>query len=619
VGVIPYGVSGSALIRGIGAAAGDWTDRASDPYDTFKTRADAASAAFEYVIWVQGEQDAETGATASHDGYEDALRALITAVRADFANGSDQTNLPFIIAQTGRRTGSANDSDHWEVKSAQLHVADNYADAYMVTTTDATLADAVHYDATFCITLGQRMAQTVNKILGNETYQGRGPKIEGCYLTDLDTIDVKLTHRGGTDITPTSGITGFEVLEDGAAVTVSSVARQDATTVRLTLQSDLTSPDVVVRYQYGADPTVTTPIKDNSGLTLPLELFVLDIDLSNMMYVNLTDGTDNSDQKVTQSGTQVVIGPLNDDFGDGNRNNPPWNLVQGDAAYQVESAGKLVVNITDASQTSGYRNTTASQTIAGDFEIIATFDTFSAGASGDNEAILRYVRFNGQDQVWVSRKRTAGTHQWYTSVKIGNVEQGPWTLATSVTSGKLKIIRSGTTVEAWVYDGVEWSRMAQETGFTTDALQLWLYGSSGSSGTLAVNYSDFAFTSGRFGLSGTATPERTPWKQAAVGTTISPSKFLADEEGSASISWQYCQNGGDWSSTLSRAELASEANYTVTDAERAFRIRPVFSDPADGTAVTVEREAFVGAVGGATVTVRGGRVTINQNSGGRKY
>jgi hypothetical protein len=319
VGVIPYGVSGSALIRGIGAAAGDWTDRASDPYDTFKTRADAASAAFEYVIWMQGEQDAETGATASHDGYEDALRALITAVRADFANGSDQTNLPFIIAQTGRRTSSVNDSDHWEVKSAQLHVADNYADTYMVTTTDATLADAVHYDATFCITLGQRMAQTVNKILGNETYQGRGPKIEGCYLTDLDTIDVKLTHRGGTDITPTSGITGFEVLEDGAAVTVSSVARQDATTVRLTLQSDLTSPDVVVRYQYGADPTVTTPIKDNSGLTLPLELFVLDIDLSNMMYVNLTDGTDNSDQKVTQSGTQVVIGPLNDDFGDGNR------------------------------------------------------------------------------------------------------------------------------------------------------------------------------------------------------------------------------------------------------------------------------------------------------------
>jgi hypothetical protein len=27
----------------------------------------------------------------------------------------------------------------------------------------------------------------------------------------------------------------------------------------------------------------------------------------------------------------------------------------------------------------------------------------------------------------------------------------------------------------------------------------------------------------------------------------------------------------------------------------------------------------VGAVGGATVTVRGGRVTINQNSGGRQY
>ena len=81
-----------------------------------------------------------------------------------------------------------------------------------------------------------------------------------------------LDHRGGTDITPASGITGFEVFDNGSGVTIQSAARAATDAVRLTLsRSIVAGHTVTLRYLYGTTPNVSGLVKDNSPLALPLE------------------------------------------------------------------------------------------------------------------------------------------------------------------------------------------------------------------------------------------------------------------------------------------------------------------------------------------------------------
>jgi hypothetical protein len=97
-------------------------------------------------------------------------------------------------------------------------------------------------------------------------------------------VDIQIGHRGGNDITPVSGITGFSLLSNGSPVGITSTERRSTDIIRLTLASPIPEGATVkLRYLWGSDPDTGALVKDNSSLALPLENTTEDITVTNML------------------------------------------------------------------------------------------------------------------------------------------------------------------------------------------------------------------------------------------------------------------------------------------------------------------------------------------------
>jgi hypothetical protein len=102
-------------------------------------------------------------------------------------------------------------------------------------------------------------------------------------------VIVTLNHRGGTDITPAMGITGFEVFDNSSSVTIQSAARYTTDAVQLTLSRSISSGHTVtLRYLYGMTPNISGLVKDNSSLALPLENTTADLMVLNTYILNVS-------------------------------------------------------------------------------------------------------------------------------------------------------------------------------------------------------------------------------------------------------------------------------------------------------------------------------------------
>lgn len=137
------------------------------------------------------------------------------------------------------------------------------------TTLDLQNRGRQHLSARAYLKMGYRVAQTVLFILGEETYY-RGPVITGAKQIDSRTIDVRIEHHGGTDSTPRSEMTGWEVLANDTSVPLTKVFRHDPQTIRIVLERPL-AQKIMIRYLYGAMPHATRPVVDNSAMPLPVE------------------------------------------------------------------------------------------------------------------------------------------------------------------------------------------------------------------------------------------------------------------------------------------------------------------------------------------------------------
>ena len=85
-------------------------------------------------------------------------------------------------------------------------------------------------------------------------------------------IDVSISHRGGNDLTPDSGITGFDVLDStGVTLSISSVVKIESNKLRINLSSAVPSGQISLRYLYGKSPNIAGAVHDNSQLQIPLE------------------------------------------------------------------------------------------------------------------------------------------------------------------------------------------------------------------------------------------------------------------------------------------------------------------------------------------------------------
>jgi hypothetical protein len=233
----------------------------------------------EAVVWIHGETDAGTGTTQTSyedDFYNDA-DSVVKHIRANVTNASGQSNLPFLVVLLGRYGGGNGiDTGIETIKAAQINVINTGANVYMAAQThDVEHADEWHYIGASYATIAKRCAQTLLYINGDATYH-RGPAVASATLVDATHVDVNLTHRGGTNISPATGIRGFEVKDNGVWSAATTAVAQTSASVRLTVSALTNLQDV--RVFYGADGGVaayanafTGALVDNTALALPVE------------------------------------------------------------------------------------------------------------------------------------------------------------------------------------------------------------------------------------------------------------------------------------------------------------------------------------------------------------
>lgn len=268
VGLLEYAAGGTGLTT-FSDATTPWEAYASAPYASAVAGTDQAigSDGLELIFWSQGESDGIAGE--SEANYLAAEIDLISRMRTDFANASNQTNLPVVIAELLTTSDvTATDATWQAIKNAKRENASTIADCYLLTATDLARADTYHLTNANYIIYGQRLAQIASFINGDVSYY-HGPRIAGHTANSATETDIRLTHSGGADFTPTTAITGFRILDAGTPETISAAIRVDATTIRLT--HGTVAGALTADYLYGKAPTIATLVIDNSGLNLPLE------------------------------------------------------------------------------------------------------------------------------------------------------------------------------------------------------------------------------------------------------------------------------------------------------------------------------------------------------------
>jgi hypothetical protein len=259
-GLVSGGVGGNAIAfyqQGAGNGA----------FETLAAKLLASGNDAAYMLWHQGEGNGN-----SVTGYTEALQDI----HADFctAVGRTQAQMPLILSSLATwPVLTASDAGWKNVQAILWQTAEDDANIYYShSNMDAEISDAGgHWTAISYGRSARRYAQAVAKLLGTESAFAAW-FIAGATIIDATHTDVAVTHSMGTDFTPTSGITGFEISNDGGSnwEAPSAAVRQDATTIRLTHTSMATSGDRLIRYQYGQTPDVSGCVKDNSALASPL-------------------------------------------------------------------------------------------------------------------------------------------------------------------------------------------------------------------------------------------------------------------------------------------------------------------------------------------------------------
>lgn len=282
VGIIPTAKGGAGLVcdcddypRWLDRTAGNPADR-SNLYGNSLYRAQAAGGV-EFILMNQGEHDVSAGT--GEEEYLAALNTLISNYRTDLG-----WDVPFLYCQLGpAKAGSWGDdrAPYMDgIRAAQMR-ANDPANGVILAAVELDLSrnsDNLHYTTASQSVIGRRVANAIrwyyDDTSGKADYY-TGPSISGVHFADQSRaiLDVSLTHTGGSDFTPTAGITGFTVTDDDTPMTVVSARQKDPHTITLTLAAPVTG-EGKVRYMAGLLPDVTGIIKDTSLMALPLNATV---------------------------------------------------------------------------------------------------------------------------------------------------------------------------------------------------------------------------------------------------------------------------------------------------------------------------------------------------------
>lgn len=255
VAMLRAATSGSGLVTSTGSSFGSWDNPGGTPYLTFASRMAAVGGKLAGVLWLQGEWDASAGVTKA--AYKSALTGLIAQMRTD----TGQAALPFFIVPLTRcTTGTWPDWDNVQdaflesVTSTVIKACDTW---------DLSSGDGLHYDEAGQIALGGRLSKAIYKYLGGSV-ESLGPYLSSVSVSGSD-VDCTFAHLSGTDLTPSSAITGLTFTDGGSPITPTSVVKQSSTVVRAAFSSPPAGA-VYVAVATGQDPVITGALLDSAGL-----------------------------------------------------------------------------------------------------------------------------------------------------------------------------------------------------------------------------------------------------------------------------------------------------------------------------------------------------------------
>jgi len=265
--LIDAAVSGSSL-EPLSNSSSVWLDLAGVPY-TRIVGIHGLMPKIEAGFFAQGEQEARTtDKTVQTADYVTNMDTLFGRIRTLFGDA----NLPIFVTPlivNEEPTPSDVVPEKWNyIRWGHMQVIDRDDDCFFGGNGwDQSMSGGVHYSNYNAI--GYRTGLAYTRHLGLRSF-GRGPKVVGYTPVNSTTFDIKIQHDGGTDISPASGITGFRVYDDTTLRTITSATRQDAETVRLVVDSAVTTPKIYHVFGCITETPKTAPLIDNTTAALPL-------------------------------------------------------------------------------------------------------------------------------------------------------------------------------------------------------------------------------------------------------------------------------------------------------------------------------------------------------------
>lgn len=274
------GSTGSSALssRSIGDTNFWWDESTDEPgsaYNTWLLAGRNLNTEPDWCFWAQGEQDSfsiDNANEITRADYKTLLLKVFEKMRSDL-----NPNMKIGIQGIGRRAGGfSNPGGIQSIREVQQELADQYSWIHMLGYSyDVDLStDNIHLTDTSYATVAQRLIRHAVHADGQSvTGSITGPQISGASHSG-STVTVSITHDGGSDFTPTSGIVGFRFFDDSTEISISSAVRTDANTVTLSLASTPSGSEALYYcYDDASDITnanLANVLKDNSAETLPL-------------------------------------------------------------------------------------------------------------------------------------------------------------------------------------------------------------------------------------------------------------------------------------------------------------------------------------------------------------